>query len=136
MLHTTLHLSNVRKIIIHGHYVALRIKVIATLHTGQKSPGLRSFCDMNNTRVDITSRTIEIDVMDGTTSTIRHLLTGNICLERVELIMFSLRFQNPNIFLANFVGNSVSNCQILDTLPVLLHHDGDCEKKLVPKENP
>jgi hypothetical protein len=24
----------------------------------------------------------------------------------------------------------------LDTLPVLLHHDGDCEKKLVPKENP
>jgi hypothetical protein len=39
--------------------------------------------------------------MDGATNTIRHILTGNMGLERVELSMFSLCFKNPDIFLAN-----------------------------------
>jgi hypothetical protein len=62
---------------------------------------------MNNTRVDITPRTIETDTMDGATSTIQHLLTGNNRLERVELSMFALRLKNPNIFLANFVDGDI-----------------------------
>jgi hypothetical protein len=89
-LHKVFHLSSVRKISIHRHYVTLRIDEVITLHTCQKSPGLRNLFRMNNVRVDMTPRTIEINSMYGSTRTVRYLLTSNIGLERVRLSRFSL----------------------------------------------
>ncbi len=106
-LHKVFHLSSAQKISIHRHYVTLRIDEVITLHTGQKRPGLRNLCRMNNVRVDITPRTIEINSMYGSTRTVRYLLTGNIGLELVGLSRFSLCSKNLDIFLVNIVNGDI-----------------------------
>ena len=86
--------------------VTLRIDKVATLYACQESPGFRSVIDA---RVSITSRTVESDTMNGAATVTRHLLTGDIGLERLEFSLFRLRSELLNIFLANLIHRNITS---------------------------
>ncbi len=83
-------------------------------------------CIVNNARVYITSRTIEINTVNDATRTVWHLLAGDIGFEHLELGRFPLRSEYADIFLASLNHGDITIIifvkHLLNTFPNFLVH--------------